>query len=143
MKQRLLFTKVEMVIWDANVTALAQKQKVQDEKSYLMRSEKTSLPIPRREHSVQVKIVRHLHATRRRKRNPEGLLLFLVPGSTVGKPSSTASVIKEPNRVRNSEIAKFGNKPEPEKDLAKNVERRPAKISEKFLEQKIQNHWKG
>ena len=60
------------------------------------------------------------------------------------KISPTTSVIKEPYkpevRVRNSDIAKFGTRAERETDLAQYIERRPKKINEKTLEQKIQQH---
>ena len=58
--------------------------------------------------------------------------------------SPTTSVIKEPYkqevRVRNSDIAKFGTRAEREMELAQYIERRPQKINEKTLEQKIQQH---
>ena len=59
--------------------------------------------------------------------------------------SPTTSVFKEPNRqeevrVRNSDIAKFGTKAERDTELTQYVERRPKKISEKTIEQKINKH---
>ena len=69
---------------------------------------------------------------------------MLAPGSTVCKVSPTTSVIKEPQkqevRVRNSDIAKFGTRAERETELTQYIERRPKKINEKTLEQKIQKH---
>ena len=68
----------------------------------------------------------------------------LAPGSTVCKVSPTTSVIKEPNRqevrVRNSDIAKFGTRAERDTDLTQYIKRRPKKISEKTIEQKIHKH---
>ena len=65
-------------------------------------------------------------------------------GSTVGKVKPTTSVIKEPNRqevrVRNSDIAKFGTKAEHDSDHGQYIERRPNKIYEKTVEQKILKH---
>ena len=53
-------------------------------------------------------------------------------------------MIKEPHkqevRVRNSDIAKFGTRAERETELTQYIERRPKKINEKTLEQKIQKH---
>ena len=58
--------------------------------------------------------------------------------------SPTTSVIKEPNRqevrVRNSDIAKFGTRAERDTDLTQYIERRPKKINEKTIEQKIYEH---
>ena len=57
------------------------------------------------------------------------------------KVSPTISVIKEPNRqevrVRNSDIAKFGTRAVRDTDLSQYIERRPKKINEKTIEQKI------
>ena len=53
-------------------------------------------------------------------------------------------VIKEPNRqevrVQNSDIAKFGTKAERDMDLGQYIERRPKKIYEKTVKQKIIKH---
>ena len=68
----------------------------------------------------------------------------LAPVSTVCKTSPNTSVIKKPNRqevgVRNSDIAKFGTKAERDTDLGQYIERRPKKIYEKTVEQKIKKH---
>ena len=99
------------------------------------------------ERSVQIKIFCKIHATRRQKRNFDGLYEVSAPGSTVGKLSPTTSVIKEPNkpevRVRYSDIAKFGTKHKRETDFAEYPERIPPKFHDKTLEQKIQNHKKN
>ena len=91
---------------------------------------------------MQVKLARKLHDNQRQKKNLDGLYEVLAPGSTVCKVSPTTSVIKEPHkqevRVRNSDIAKFGTRAERETELTQYIERRPKKINEKTLEQKIQ-----
>ena len=78
------------------------------------------------------------------KKNLDGLYEVLGPGSTVCKVSPTTSVIKEPNRqevrMRNSDIAKFGTKAERDSDLGQYIERRPKKIYEKTVKQKIVKH---
>ena len=93
---------------------------------------------------MQVKLARKIHENQRQKKNLDGLYEVLAPGSTVCKISPTTSVIKEPYkpevRVRNSDIAKFGTRAERETDLVQYIERRPKKINEKILEQKIQQH---
>ena len=80
-------------------------------------------------------MARNIHENQRQKKNLDGLYEVLAPGSTAGKISPTTSVIKEPNRpevrVRNSDIAKFGTKNEPDTELGQYIERRPKKISEK------------
>ena len=100
--------------------------------------------IPCSERSVQVKLARKIHENQRQKKNLDGLYEVLAPGSTVCKISPTTSVIKEPYkpevRVRNSDIAKFGTWAERETELTQYIERRPKKINEKTLEQKIQQH---
>ena len=79
--------------------------------------------------------------TKGKRKNLDGLYEVLAPGSTVCKVSPTTSVIKEPNRqevrVGNSDIAKFGTRAERDTDLTQYIERRPKKISEKTIEQKI------
>ena len=93
---------------------------------------------------MQVKLARKLHENQRQKKNLDGLYGVLAPGSTVCKVSPTTSVIKEPLkqevRVTNSDIAKFGTRVEKETELTEYIERRPKKINEKTLEQKIQKH---
>ena len=78
------------------------------------------------------------------KKNLDGLYPVLATGSTVCKVSPTTSVIKEPNRqevrVRNSDIAKFGTRAEKDTDQTQYIERRPKKINEKTIEQKIHKH---
>ena len=100
--------------------------------------------IPCSERSVQVKLTLKIHENQRQKKNLDGLYEVLAPGSTVCKISPTTSVIKEPYkpevRVRNSDIAKFGTRAERETELTQYIERRPKKINEKTLEQKIQQH---
>ena len=69
---------------------------------------------------------------------------MLASGSTVCKVSPTMSVIKEPNRqevrVRNCGIPKFGSKAERYSNLGQYIVRRPKKIYEKAVEQKIIKH---
>ena len=117
---------------------------MKDGESRFIWSEGLARPIPCSERSVQVKIARKIHESQRQKKNLDVLYKDLAPGSTVGKISPTTSVIKEPNRqeerVRNSDIAKFGTKNERDTELAQYIEPRRKKISEKTLEQKITNH---
>ena len=93
---------------------------------------------------MQVKLARKIQENQRQMKNLDGLYEVLAPGSTVCKISPTTSVIKEiykqEVRVRNSDIAKFGTRAERETELAQYIERRPKKINEKTLEQKIQQH---
>ena len=93
---------------------------------------------------MQVKLAQKLHENQRQKKNLDGIYEVLAPGSTVCKLSPTTSVIKEPHkqevRVRNSNIAKFGTRAERDTDLMQYTERRPKKINEKTIEQKIQKH---
>ena len=113
------------------------------EKNVLVSSDAVCPPIPCSERSVQVKLARKLHDNQRQKKL-DGLYEVLAPGSTVCKVSPMTSVIKEPHkqevRVRNSDIAKFGTRAERETELTQYIERRPKKINEKILEQKIQKH---
>ena len=84
---------------------------------------------------MQFKIAQKVHAVQKQKKNVDGLYGLLAPGSTVGKFSSTTSVIKEPNspevRVRNSDIAKFGTRIERDTDLGQYIDRRPRKYKRK------------
>ena len=90
------------------------------------------------------KLARKLHESQGQKKNLDGLYEVLARGSTVCKLSPTTSVIEESNRqevrVRISDIAKFGTKAERDTELTQYVERRPNKISEKTIEQKINKH---
>ena len=87
-----------------------------------------------------------MHAAHREKKNWDALNKVLAPGSTVGKLSSSTTVIKESKqpemRVRNSDVAKIGTKHERDTDLDKYADRIPPKINEKTIEQKIENHKK-
>ena len=117
---------------------------MKDEEQQLIMSEGVSRPIPCSERSIQVKLARKIHESQRQKKNLDGLSEALAPGSTVGKVSPTTSVIEEPNRqevwVRNSDIVKFGTKTERDTELTQYIERRPKKIYEKTIEQKINKH---
>ena len=117
---------------------------MKDGEQRLIWSKGVSGPIPCSERSIQVKLARKIHDSQRQKKSLDGLYEVLAPGSTVCKVSPTTSVIKEPNRqevrVRNSDIAKFGTKAERELDLGQYIERRPKKIHEKTIEQKIIKH---
>ena len=107
-------------------------------------SEGVNRPIPCSERSTQEKLARKIHENQRQEKNLDGLFEFLAPGSTVCKLSPTKIVIKEPNRpevrVQNSDIAKFATKAERDTDLGQYIERRPKKIYEKTVEQKIKKH---
>ena len=117
---------------------------MKDGEQRLIKSEAVSGPFPCSERSIQVKLARKLHESQRQKKNLDGLYEVLAPGSTVCKVSPTTRVINEPNRqevrVRNSDIAKFGTKAERDTELTQYIERRPKKIYEKTIEQKINKH---
>ena len=90
-----------------------------------------SRPIPWNTRSVQAKIARRIHASKRPKRDLNRLYEALAPGSTVGKLSPTTSVMKEPNKpeviVRNLHFTKFGTKYGCDTDPAPFAELRPPK----------------
>ena len=115
-----------------------------DGEQRLIKSEGISRSIPCSERSIQVKLARKLHENQRQKKDLDGLYEVLAPRSTICKVSPTTSVIKEPNRqevrVRNSDIEKFGTLAERDTDLSQYIERRPKKINEKTIEQKIYKH---
>ena len=137
-------TEIERVICAANSRARAEQEKRNDGEQRLIKLEGVFRSIPCSERSIQVKLARKLHENQRQKKNLDGLYEVLAPGSTVCKVSLTTSVIKEPNRqevrVRNSDIAKFGTRAERDTDLTQYIERRPKKINEKTIEQKIYKH---
>ena len=87
---------------------------------------KINNPIPRSKNLLDLKLVRKV--TKRSKRDLRGLWETLAPGSTVVRISDTTTVIKEPGvlevRVRNSNIAKFGNRAERNTDLRQYAQRR-------------------
>ena len=134
-------TEIERVICAASSRARVEQEKRNDGEKRLIKSEGISRSIPCSERSIQVKLARKLHENQRQKKNLDGLYEVLAPGSTACKVSPTTSVIKEPNRqevrVRNSDIAKFGTRAERDTDLSQYIERRPKKINEKTIEQKI------
>ena len=137
-------TEIERVICAASTLARTEQEKRNDGEERFISSDAVCRPIPCSERSVQVNLARKLHDNQRQKKNLDGLYEVLAPGSTVCKVSPTTSVIKEPHkqevRVRNSDIAKFGTRAERETELTQYIERRPKKINEKTLEQKIQKH---
>ena len=137
-------TEFERVICAASSTARAEQEKRKDGEQRLINSEGISRSIPCSERSIQVKLARKLHENQRQKKNLNSLYEILAPGSTVCKVSPTTRVIKEPNRqelrVRNSDIAKFGTRAERDTNLTQYIERRPKKINEKTIEQKIYKH---
>ena len=137
-------TEIEKLFCAANNLAQKEQEKVKYCESRLIWSEGLARPIPCSERSVQVKIARKIHESPSQKKNLDCVYEVLAPGSTVRKISPTASVVKEPNRqevrVRNSDIAKFGTKNERDTELGQYIDRRPKKISEKTLDQKITNH---
>ena len=100
-------------------------------------------PIPLSERIIQVNIARKIRAAHWQKKNLDVLYRMLAPGSRVGKISTTASIIKKPNRpevrVGNSDIAKLGTRHERDKKLGQYINRRPKTVQEKTLEQKIIN----
>ena len=137
-------TEIERVICAASTRARTEQEKKNDGEDRFIKPDVIQRAIPCSERSVQVKLARKIHENQRQKKNLDGLYEVLAPGSTVCKISPTTSVIKEPSkpevRVRNSDIAKFGTRAERETTLAQYIERRPKKINEKTLEQKIQQH---
>ena len=96
----------------------------------------------RTKHSSQ--IARKFLKSQLQKKNLDGLYEVLAAGSIVYKISPTTSVIKDPNRqevrMRNPNIAKLGTKAERDPDLGQYIERRPKKIYDKTVEQKIIKH---
>ena len=137
-------TEIERVICAASTRARTEQEKRNDGEDRFIKSDVIHRAIPCSERSVQVKLAGKVHENQRQKKNLDGLCEVLAPGSTVCKISPTTSVIKEPYkqevRVRNSDIAKFGTRIERVTELAQYIERRPKKINEKTLEQKIQQH---
>ena len=137
-------TEIERIICAASTLARTEQEKRNDGEDRFIKPDVVYRAIPCSERSVQVKLASKIHENQRKKKNLDGLYEVLAPGSTVCKISPTTSVIKEPYkpevRVRNSDIAKFGTRAERETELAQYIERRPKKINEKTLEQKIQQH---
>ena len=137
-------TEIERVICAASTLARTEQEKRNDGEERFISSDAVCRPIPCSERSVQMKLARRLHDKQSQKKNLDGLYEVLAPGSTVCKVIPTTSVIKEPHkqelRVRNSDIAKFGTRAEGETEITQYIERRPKKINEKTLEQKIQKH---
>ena len=84
-------------------------------------------PIPRSKKSLDLKLARKV--TKKSKRDLRGFRETLAPGSTVERTSDTTTVNKEPGvpdvRVRNSDIAKFGNRAERNTDIWQYAQRRP------------------
>ena len=117
---------------------------MKDGEQRLICSEGVSRSTPCSERSIQVKLARKIYDKQRQRKNLDGSYKVLAAGSTVCKVSPTTSVFKEPNtkeeRVRNSDIAKFGTKAERDSNLGQYIERRPTKIYEKTVEQKIVKH---
>ena len=139
-------TEIERVICAASSRARLEQEKRKDGETRFIKPEAICREMPCSERSIQVKLARKRHESQRQKKNLDGLYEVLAPGSTVCKISPTTSVIKEPYkqevRVRNSDIAKFGTRAERETKLIEYIDRRPKKITEKTLEQKIQLHKK-
>ena len=137
-------TEIERVICAASTRARTEQEKRNDGEDRFIKPDVVYRAIPCSKRSVQVKLARKIHENQRPKKNLDGLYEVLAPGSTVCKISPTTSVVKEPYkqevRVRNSDIAKFGTRAERETELAQYIERRPKKINEKTLKQKIQQH---
>ena len=99
------------------------------------------------EHNKSVsRFIMHPKLTKRSKRDLRGLWETLAPGSTVMRTSDTTTVIKEPGvpeeRVRNSDIAKFGTRAERITDLWQYAQGRLLPY-EKTAEEKISQHTKA
>ena len=101
--------------------------------------------ILRSECGMQMKIARKFQAAHRQKKNLYEFLCF-DSGEHSWKNHPTTSIIKQLNepevRVRNSYIAKFVTKHEKDTELALYANRRPHKLNQKTLEQKLQNQKK-
>ena len=79
-------------------------------------------------------------------KNLDGLYEVLAPGSSVVKTDTFTSVIKEPGKrdvtIRNSDLAKFGTKPERQTELQLYANRRPKTPTAKITEDLISHHAK-
>ena len=111
----------------------------------MLLSEGISWPISRNERSIQIKIVQKILAVYRQKKNLDGFYEVLAPGAWLDNQSNHQchkGAKKSEVCVHDSDIGKFGTKHEYDMDLGQYIDRRPKKIHEKTLEQKIDNHKK-
>ena len=104
------------------------------------------LLVPRTEASLEIKLAKKRPRTKRSKKNLDVLYDVLAPGSSVVKTDKFTSVIKEPGKrdvtIRNSDLAKFGTKTEPQTELQLYANRRPKTPTGKITEDLISHHAK-
>ena len=102
--------------------------------------------VPRTEASLEVKLAKKRPRTKRTKKSLDGLYDVLAPGSLVEKTDTFTSVIKEPGKrdvtIRNSDLAKFGTKAEPQTELQTDANRRPKTPTGKTTKDLISHHAK-
>ena len=87
-----------------------------DKESRFIIHPKLTNPMTRTEASLKVKLARKLPHKKRAKKQLAGLYEVIKTGAYVTKLSPTTTIVNEPGRrpvkVRDSDIAKFGNKAE-------------------------------
>ena len=114
-----------------------------DKESRFVTHPKLTDTIPRTEKALSVKLAQKLPNKTRAKRQLAGLYEVLKPGSFVTKSSPTTTIINEPGRspekVRDSNLAKFGTKTERSTNLWMYAQRRRAPY-EQTTETKIAKH---
>ena len=126
--------------------ATRRKNANSETESRLITHPDVGLPVPRTETSSSIKLAKRKPGTKMSKKSFDGLYKVLAPGSSVVKTYAYTSVIKEPDKrevtIRNSDLAKFGNKAERQTELQIYANRRPKVPSEKITEQLINQHAK-
>ena len=90
--------EIEKLNCAANAREPNKQQKIYDDENRLMWLLGVFRPNPGTERSIHVKVARKIHASHRQKQNLDGLYEFVASDSTVGKLSTTASILKEPNK---------------------------------------------
>ena len=109
--------------------AARRKNADPEKESRLITHPDAGLPVPRTESSLSVKLVKKKSKTKRSKKSLDGLYEVLALGSSVDKTDAYTSVTKEPGKrevtIRNSDLAKFGNKAERQTELQIYANRRP------------------
>ena len=118
-----------------------------DKEPHFLRSPKLQRTIPLKESAVRIIIARKRHPNKRSKKNIDGLYQVLAPGFGVQKTNQYTSVIREPGKldaiVRNSNIAKFGNRNERKIKMTDYINRRWPRILGKSTETKILSQTKS
>ena len=104
---------------------LSRERPAEDDKTRFLRSTKIHRATSIKEAMVQLKVARKKQPNKRSEKNVDGLYEVLAPVSVVQKAYHNASVIREPGKlevtVRNSDIAKFGNRDEKKTKLTENI----------------------